>query len=122
MSDRVGGILSFVVDGVQFEVEGKFEIQPLRGKRKSLQGLTGPAGHSWEPAQPSFDGVAYYKAGVSLMAIHAFENVTAQLTCYNGARWILQGATQTEELTLDVVAGTFPLKLEGNFMQEIPPT
>lgn len=123
MSDRIGGVISFVAGNVAYEIEGSMTIQPHRFQRTSAQGLMGPAGHSREPSQPSIEGTFFYKAGVSLSVLRSLVNTACQVDLYNGAKFVLSQAAQVGEIELDAAAGTFPLRLEGNYCQEIsPPT
>lgn len=119
MSDRTGGIISFVVNGIQLEIEGSFSVQPHRFMRTSVQGVTGPAGHKREAAQPFFDGVCFYKSDVSLATLQGLESITAQLDLYNGKKFVLEEAAQVGEIELDAVEGTFPLRLEGTTCREL---
>lgn len=119
MSDRTGGILSFVVDGVQYEVEGSFTFSAQRFLRTSVSGVAGPAGHKREGAQPFFEGVVHYKEAVSTVTLTELENVTCQLDLYNGKKLVLERAAQVGELEVDAVEGTFTLRLEGPIGREL---
>ena len=119
MSDRTGGILSFVVDGVQLEVEGSFTFNTQAFMRTSVVGVTGFAGHKREGVIPFFEGVCFYKKDVSVTALSALENITAQLDLYNEKKLVLEGAAQVGEIEVDAVEGTFTLRLEGRFGREL---
>ena len=113
MSDRTGGIISFVVDGISLEIEGSFTFNVQRFMRVSVNGVTGPAGHKREAVTPFMDGVCFHKAEVNLITLLGLEGITAQLDLYNGVKVTLEQASQVGEIEVDAVAGTFPLRLEG---------
>jgi hypothetical protein len=119
MSDRTGGIISFVVDGVQLEVEGSFTFNAQAFQRTSVVGVTGFAGHKREGVIPFFEGVCFYKQDVSVTTLSELENITAQLDLYNGKKLVLEGASQVGQLEVDAVEGTFTLRLEGKKGREL---
>ncbi len=119
MSDRTGGILSFVVDGTQLEVEGSFTFNTQAFMRTSVVGVAGFAGHKREGVIPFFEGVCFYKNDVSVTDLSALENITAQLDMYNGKKLILEQAAQVGEIEVDAIEGTFTLRLEGKKGTEV---
>ena len=119
MSDRVGGIVSFVVDGVQYEVEGSFTFSIQAFTRESVIALTGRAGHKRTGVSGFFEGTCFLKEDVSLTTLGDLEGITAQLDLYNRKKFVLQDADQVGELNPDAGEGTFTLRLEGTAAPEL---
>jgi hypothetical protein len=113
MSDRTGGVLSFVVDGQPLELEGSFSFMLQRFQRTSQQGLNGPAGHKREPSQPYIEGTCFYKSDTNVTILHNLTNITVQGDLYNGKKIVLFNADQVGEIDVDGAEGTFPIRFEG---------
>ncbi len=117
-SNRIGGVLSFIAGGEPLELGGQCSLAPQLFARKSVTGITGPAGSTREGVIPFVEVETFYKGNVRLDTLHGLEGVDVQVNLDNGHSFVLTGARQVGVIELDAAEGTFTLRFEGNGCDE----
>lgn len=119
-SNRIGGVLAILVDGVQYEARGNFQVTGMTVKRTGVAGQDGVHGFIEEPIVPSIKGDWSIGNQLSLVALEAITDATAQINLANGMSYILTDAWTVAAFVLDAHDGKLMVELEGLTLQEMP--
>ena len=119
-SQRIGGVLAILVDGKQYEARGNFQISGVTVKRTGVAGQDGVHGYIEEPIVPSIKGDWSIGNQLSLVALEAITNATAQVNLANGMSYILVDAWTVSAFVIDAHDVKVMVELEGMSLQEMP--
>ena len=119
-SQRIGGLLAIIVDGKTYEARGNFQISGVTVKRTGVAGQDGVHGYIEEPIVPSIKGDWSIGNQLSLVALEAITNATAQVNLANGMSYILVDAWTVSAFVIDAHDGKVMVELEGMSLQEMP--
>jgi hypothetical protein len=118
--NRLGGVLSFTIDGVLYEARGNFQVTPSTVKRTGVPGLDGVHGYIEENIVPSIKGDISIGNELSLTDLEAITDSTAQVTLANNVTYVLTKAWTTSAFVIDAHDGKIELTLEGFSCTEMP--
>jgi hypothetical protein len=118
-NNRIGGLLAIMVDGKQYEARGNFQITGMTQKRTGVAGQDGVHGFIAEPIVPSIKGDWSIGNQLSLVALEALTDVTAQVNLANGMSYILTDAWTVSAFVIDAHDGKVMVELEGMTLQEM---
>ena len=93
--NRIGGILSLRVDGVQYEARGNFQVTPGTVRRTGVAGQDAVHGYIEEPIVPQIRGDISIGNMLSLEALEAITDSTVQVALANGRTYVLRSAWVT---------------------------
>ena len=119
-SNRIGGVLAILVDGKQYEARGNFNVTGVTVKRTGVAGQDGVHGFIEEPIVPTIKGDWSIGNQLSLVALEAITNATAQVNLANGMSYILVDAWTVSAFVIDAHDGKVMVELEGMSLQEMP--
>ena len=119
-SQRIGGLLAIIVDGKTYEARGNFNVTGVSVKRTGVAGQDGVHGYIEEPIVPSIKGDWSIGNQLSLVALEAITNATAQVNLANGMSYILVDAWTVSAFVIDAHDGKVMVELEGMSLQEMP--
>jgi hypothetical protein len=119
-SQRIGGVLAILVDGKTYEARGNFNVTGMTVKRTGVAGQDGVHGYIEEPIVPSIKGDWSIGNQLSLVALEAITNATAQVNLANGMSYILVDAWTVSAFVIDAHDGKVMVELEGMSLQEMP--
>ena len=119
-SQRIGGVLAILVDGKQYEARGNFQVTGMTVKRTGVAGQDGVHGFIEEPIVPTIKGDWSIGNQLSLVALEAITNATAQVNLANGMSYILVDAWTVSAFVIDAHDGKVMVELEGMSLQEMP--
>ena len=119
-SQRIGGVLAILVDGKTYEARGNFNVTGVTVKRTGVAGQDGVHGYIEEPIVPSIKGDWSIGNQLSLVALEAITNATAQVNLANGMSYILVDAWTVSAFVIDAHDGKVMVELEGMSLQEMP--
>ena len=119
-SQRIGGLLAIIVDGKTYEARGNFQISGVTVKRTGVAGQDGVHGYIEEPIVPSIKGDWSIGNQLSLVALEAITDATAQVNLANGMSYILVDAWTVSAFVIDAHDGKVMVELEGMSLQEMP--
>lgn len=116
---RRAGLISFNVDGVQYDAKGSFEIGFGVPKREAIIGSDGVHGFKETPQVPYISGAITDRGNLDLKTLFALKGVTVTLEESNGKASVLRnawyagdGKKTTEEAEVDV-------RFEGQSASEV---
>jgi hypothetical protein len=116
---RIGGVLSLLVDGNQFEARGNFHVKPSTVKRTGVAGQDGVHGYTEMPIVPFIKGDISIGNQLSVQDIEGITASTAQVTLANGVTYVLQQAWVDSDFDVDTVEGKLEVTFEGMSIQEL---
>ena len=119
-SQRIGGLLAIIVDGKTYEARGNFQVTGMTVKRTGVAGQDGVHGFIEEPIVPTIKGDWSIGNQLSLVALEAITNATAQVNLANGMSYILVDAWTVSAFVIDAHDGKVMVELEGMSLQEMP--
>lgn len=119
-TNRIGGILALSVDGNVYEARGNFKVTGMTVKRTGVAGQDSVHGYIEEPIVPSFDGDWSIGNQLSISALEAITNATAQLQLANGMTYVLSNCWTDSAFEIDAHDGKVGVKLEGMTLTEFP--
>lgn len=117
--NRIGGVLSLRVDGNQFEARGSFTVTGMTVKRTGVAGQDGVHGFIEEPIVPQIKGDWSIGNQLSIQALEAITDGTAQIALANGMTYILTDCWTTAAFVIDAHDGKVDVTLEGVTLQEL---
>ena len=119
MGERIGGVLTLTIDGVQYPVRGSLKVSPSSVKRDGVAGQDAVHGYTETPVVPGIEGEISTKNVVSLKDLEAITNSTVQADLANGRSYVLQQAWTEAAFEIDSAEGKFGLKLQGITCDEV---
>ena len=115
-----GGTAQFVIGGQLYSLAGSIKIQPGGVTREPATGPSGATGNFVEKiVTPEIEVECWADPAQSVTALQATTGVTVQVQMRNGKVWLLRNAFVMDAISVDGVAGKFPLKMSGTTMQEL---
>ncbi len=88
-TNRIGGVLTIRVDGNQYEARGNFQLTGISVKREGVAGLDNVHGYIETPIVPEIKGDWSIGNQLSLVALEAITDSTAQVALANGRTYVL---------------------------------
>ena len=119
MGQRIGGVLNFTIDGVQYAARGNFKVTPGTVKREGVAGQDYVHGYTEMPIVPGIEGDLTTTADISLAALEAIVNSTIQVNLANGKSYVLTEAWTESAFEIDTAEGRFGAKFSGVTCEEI---
>ena len=118
-TNRIGGVLSFMLDGVQYQARGNFTVTGMTLKRTPVAGQDGMHGYIEEPIAPEIKGDISIGNLLSLETLEGLNDVTAQVNLANGRSYVLTQAWTEGAFVLDAHDGKVGITMHGMSGQEI---
>jgi len=118
-TNRIGGTLSMTVDGKQYEARGAFTVTGVTLKRTGVAGQDFVHGYLEEPIVPQIKGEWSIGHQLSIVALEAITDSTAQLALANGMNYVLTDCWTTAAFVVDAHDGKVEVTLEGLTLQEL---
>lgn len=116
---RVGGIIQFKVDGVQYAAKGNYTYNLGQPKREAVVGADAVHGYK-ETAQAAFiEGEITDARSVDLTGLTRVTNATVMLQLGSGKVISLRNAWFAGEGTGNTEEGNFPVRFEALSGEEI---
>lgn len=119
MAQRVGGVISFTIDGVPYAARGNFKVSPNRVKREGVAGQDGVHGYTEMPIVPGIEGDLTTVQGLSLTALEAIVDSTIIAQLANGKSYALTNAFTESAFEIDTAEGRFSAKFGGITCEEL---
>jgi hypothetical protein len=117
--NRIGGVLSLRVDGVQYEARGNFQVTPGTVRRIGVAGQDGVHGYIEEPIVPQIKGDISIGNMLSLEALEQLTDSTVQVALANGRTYVLVSAWTTAAFMINAHDGLVDCTFEGIACSEI---
>lgn len=117
--NRIGGTLSFRVDGNQYEARGNFQVHGMVVKRTGVAGQDGVHGYIEEPIVPEIRGDISVGNNLSLVQIENITQSTIQVDLANGNSYVLTNGWYEGGSVIDAHDGKVAVIFQGITLQEI---
>lgn len=118
-AERIGGIISFRINGEVHNAKGSFEYNLGRPKREMVQGADGPHGYKEMPQTAFIQGAITDRAGLDLAQLLQTVNGTVTLELGSGKVIILRGAFFAGEGNVTTEEGEIAVRFEGSTADEV---
>jgi hypothetical protein len=118
-NNRIGGTLSFTIDGTAYEVRGSFEVQASSIKREGIAGQSGVQGYTEMPVVPGFKCDLTTNGALSFAALESISNATMQANLANGKTYVLTQAWFNSGTTISAAEGKIACEFQGMSCTEI---
>jgi hypothetical protein len=121
-TNRIGGVLSFVIDGQQYEARGNFQVRPSSVKRTGVAGQDSVHGYIEEPVVPSIKGDISIGGGPNAVSFEDLEQITdstIQVSLANGRTYVLTQGWYDSDATIDTHDGKAEVTFEGITCEEL---
>ena len=112
-TNRIAGVATVQVDGLQYMLEGELEYSPPLVKRETKTGQDTVHGYSEMPVAPYIAGTFRDSGGITVAAFNSMTNVTVACQLANGKLIIGRNMWSVGELGVKTVEGTFEMRWEG---------
>jgi hypothetical protein len=112
-SNRLAGIATIKVDGVQYMLEGKLEYSSPLVVRETKTGQDTVHGYGEKPVAPYIAGTFRDNGGINVQSLNGITNSTISCQLANGKLVIGRNMWQVGELKVDTEEGTFDIRFEG---------
>lgn len=119
MAGRIGGAISFKVDGIQYLAKGNFTYSIGAPKRESVVGADGVHGYKEAATVPYVEGEITDTIDVSLDKLANSTNITVILDLANGKSFVLSKAFYAGELKASTDEGNISVRFEGEKGEEV---
>lgn len=120
MAKRIGGIITFKVDGTQYAAKGNFTYNIGVPKREGVIAADGKvAGYKETPTVPFIEGEITDQYDVDLKQLTQISDATVTLDMPTGKSIILRGAWYAGDGTGNTEEGNFPVRFEGTDAEEV---
>ena len=116
---RVGGIISFKVEGQQFKAKGEFSFNLGKPKREMIIGSDGTHGFSEKPQVAYIEGAITDSDEISLEDIVKIRDKTITLGLANGKIIVLREGVYTADGEGKTEEGEFEVRFEGISAEEV---
>jgi uncharacterized membrane protein len=117
--NRIGGVLSLRVDGIQYQARGNFQVTPGTVKRTGVAGQDRVHGYIEENIVPQIKGDVSIGKQLSLERLEQITDSTVQVQLANGRTYVLTDAWVTAAFVIDAHDGKVEVTFEGFTCQEI---
>jgi hypothetical protein len=118
-TNRIGGVLSLLVDGNQFQARGNFEVVPSTVKRDGVAGQDSVHGYTEMPVVPEIKGDISIGNQLSLQDLEGITDSTVQVTLANGVTYVLQQAWVQSAFSIKTQEGRVEVLFQGMSIQEL---
>jgi Phage tail tube protein len=118
-TNRIGGTLSFLVDGNQYEARGNFQVLGMVVERTGVAGQDGVHGYIEVPIVPHITGEISIGNFLSIGVLEQFTQSTIQINLANGHTYVLTQAWYKGGSVIDAHDGKVPVTFQGMTIQEI---
>lgn len=118
-TNRIGGVLSLRIDGVQYEARGNFQVTPSSVRRTGVAGQDSVHGYIEEPIVPTIKGDISIGNKLSMDLLQGITDSTATVILANGNSYVLTDCWTTAAFMIDAHDGRVELTLEGLTCQEL---
>lgn len=118
-SNRIGGLLSLLIDGVTYQARGNFIVTPSTVRREGVAGQDNVHGYVETPIVPSIKGDISIGNMLSVKQLEQITDSTAQVALANGRTYVLTDCWTTSAFAIDAHDGKVELELQGLTCQEI---
>ena len=116
---RVGGIISFQVEGERFFAKGEFSYRINPTKKEMVVGHDQVHGHKEVPQVSFIEGKITDQANLDLQAFQALVDKTITLDLANGKTVVLEDAVYASEGAVTTEEGEIEVRFEGFRAREI---
>lgn len=117
-TNRLAGVCTFTVDGVNYMMAGDFSYKLSGVSRETLKGQDGVHGYKEQIEQGYIGGTIRDAGGVSMADLNGMSNVTLVLQLANGKTVIGRNMWRTENPENKTTEATIDLKWEGPSVTE----
>lgn len=117
--NRIGGVAYLKIDGRQYPLRGKWKTNLMPTKREGIAGQDYTHGYKEMPRVAFISGDVSYMAGISIEDLPKITDATITLELANGKTHILHNAWWADESEVDTEEGSFPVKFEGLYGNEL---
>ena len=117
--NRIGGTISFKIDGSQFPAKGNFTYNLGRPKREAVIGADGIHGYKEVPQVAYIEGEITDTFDTDVSGILELTDSTILLELANGKSVVLRGAYFAGEGNLETEEGKLAIRFEGIDAEEI---
>jgi len=118
-NNRIGGTLSFKVDGNQYEARGAFTVLCATVKRTGVAGMDGVHGYIEVPVVPEIKGEISIGNNLSIFQLEAITNATIQIDLANGNSYVVVNGWNESGNVIDTHDGKVAVLFQGESIQEI---
>src|ERR1700722_10118009 len=118
-TNRIGGLMAIIVDGNQYEARGAFTVTGITLKREGVAGQDFVHGYIEEPIVPEIDGDWSIGNSLSIAALEAITDSTAQVALANGNTYVLSNCWTKSAHQIDAHDGKVKVTLQGLTMTEL---
>ena len=108
-NSRLGGVLTFLVDGNAKQVRGNWTVQPNMVKRENIAGQDGVHGFTEMPVVPGAKGDFTTTPGVSVSDLQNITNSNVKIKMANGTTYVLGGAWANPAVEINTTEGRFAI-------------
>ncbi len=119
MSNRIGGIISFKVDGTSFFAKGDFTYRVNPTKKEMIVGSDKTHGYKETPQVQYIEGAITDRSNLDLAAMQAIVDATVTLDLANGKTIVLRQACYASEGEVSTAEGEVAVRFEGMDGEEI---
>lgn len=119
-TNRIGGVLSFLIDGQQYEARGSFKVTPGTVKRTGIAGQDVVHGYTEMPIVPQIEGDISIGNQLSLEDLEQITDSTINCALANGVTYVLTQAWTESAFVIDTVDGKFGAVFQGITCEELP--
>jgi hypothetical protein len=116
---RVGGTISFQVNGRIYNAKGDFDYDLGTPKRESVVGSDGVHGHTERPKAPYISGKVTDRGDMSATDFFNIVGATATLALANGKVVVMQDAFYAGDGTGNTGEGELDCRFEGSRAEEV---
>ncbi len=113
------GIATLAINGTSYDVVSDAAYLPNTVKRETLVGQSGVQGFSELPVAGTISATIRDNGSLTVGSFNQMRNVNVVLTLANGKTVYGDGLWCTENDEVKTQEGTFSVKFEGAFVQEI---
>lgn len=108
---RIGGFLSFSIDGTTYTTEGSVTLEPSSTENEARVGHDGTVNHSETRVAPRFDSTVQWTPEVRILALGRLNGSTVTWQLANGVKLDFIGAVTEGRPSADGVEGTISLPM-----------
>src|ERR1035437_6687512 len=111
--NRIGGFLTFRIDGQQYQARGNFMIEGGTLKREGVAGTENVHGYVETPIVPTIKGDISIGNKLSIAQLQAITQSTVQADLANGSSFVLSQAWTADSYVIDAHDGKVGVTLQG---------
>jgi hypothetical protein len=118
MTQRIGGVAFWYVNGTRLSLRGNFTVSPDIMERAGVAGLDDVHGYIETPVIPFMEGDVSLEPGTTVEDIQTIEDVTVTAELANGLVCTLSNAWKAGRVEINAHDGSFRVRLEGKRPQQ----